>query len=116
MPTGEGQRRGLLEGAVEKQCLFTTGLAPGSLLRASGQDWRLCGEGARGKLGRMEGLRRRREGGGEGSGSSTTTVTSSKGSSKSSGMVEEGDEELDAVLASVVGPGLDDEEMSRVLD
>ena len=113
LPTDEGLMRGLLRVDVERQSLLTTGLAPKSLLLASGQDWHLCGEGARGKLGRMEELRRRREGGGAGSGG-TTTVTSSKGSSKSSGMVEEGDEELDAVLASVVGPMLDDEEMSRV--
>jgi len=116
LPTDEGLIRGLLRVNVERQSLFTTGLAPASLLRAPGQDWRLCGEGARGKLGRMEGLRRRREEGGEGSGSSTTTVTSSTNSRKISGMVEEGDEELNVVLASVVGPMLDDEEMSRVFD
>lgn len=95
LPTGEDQRRGILAGAVEGECLFTTGLARGSLLRASGQGWRCYGVGARGKLGRVEGLRRRSQ---------------EEGSSKSSGLVEEGDEGLNAVLASVVGPGLDDEE------
>lgn len=108
LPTGEGQREGLNE---ERECLFTTGLGPANLLRGSSQDWRY-GKGASGKLGRMERLRRRRqeEGGFGGSG----TSCSSSGSSESSGMREGGNEELVAVLASALGPGLDDEEMSRV--
>ena len=72
--------------------------------------------GCKGEAGEDGGVEKETGRRGGGSGSSTTTVTSSKGSSKSSGMVEEGDEELDAVLASVVGPGLDDEEMRRVYD
>jgi len=110
LPTGEGQREGLNE---KRECLFTTGLGPGNLLRGSSQDWRY-GKGASGKLGRMERLRRRRqeEGGFGGSGISS----SSSGSSESSGMREGGDAELVAVLASALGPGLDDEEMSRVFE
>jgi len=112
LPTGEDQIGGLLAGTEKRECLFASRLASGSLLRASGQDERCGGKGARGELRRMEGLRKRGQEEGGGGGGPTS---SSSSSSSSRGMREGGGEELDDVLARLVGPGLGDEAMDMSL-
>lgn len=111
LSANENQMRGLLKGAVERQSLFVTGRAPTSLhQQAFGPGNSADGKGARGKLGRTVDLQRRKQE------ERDSKDLAASNSGETTGVVGEEDDELDAVLANAVGPGLDDVVMSQVLN